>query len=138
MPSAETVVPNGAQAPENAPFKILILDANQLIGEAAIEFLETEGHQVLHAGSAVEALALTSQFQPDLILLDNEVAHTPGHNLLSELLMEQTRAAVVVLAKHPKISDAVDAIRQGATDYVEGPLDLQKLGLAIESQKSTF
>ncbi len=102
------------------------------------DFLKSEKHFVIKAESAEEALAMTRRFQPDLILLDSEVAGVSGLVLLPELMLEHPTAAVIMLATTPRLSLAVEAMRWGAVDVLERPLDLAKLKAAIDIQKALF
>jgi DNA-binding NtrC family response regulator len=129
---------DAAYSPANAQTKVLLVDDGRALNGALEAFLETEGHQVLKAGTAQEALAKTAQFQPDLILLDSAAVDGPFTSLLGELLLEQSSAAVIILARTPSIDDAVESIRLGAIDYLPAPLDTQKLKRAIEAQKALF
>jgi DNA-binding response OmpR family regulator len=125
-------------APEAAAetrFRTLVVDGHFFLTGFLEKFLEVEGHVILTATSVKEALAKTRQFQPDLILLDGGLDGVQGLELLGELLIEQASAAVVVLARTPSIAEAVEAIKMGALDYLDQPLDLQKLKQAIETQK---
>jgi DNA-binding NtrC family response regulator len=133
--NAQTLGSNDSLASENAQFKILVVDGNQFFTPFVEKFLEAEGHQVMKAFSADEALAMTSESQPDLILFDNGVEGSAGRDMLSDLLVAQNSAAVVVLARNPTVSASAEAIRRGAVDYQEA-LDVQKLKEIIEFQKS--
>lgn len=132
---AQTLGSSGSLASENAQFKILVVDGNQFFTPFVEKFLEAEGHQVIKAFSAAEALLKTNEFQPDLILFDNGVEGSAGRDMLSDLLVAQTSAAVVVLARNPTVSASAEAIRRGAVDYQEA-LDVQNLKEIIEFQKS--
>jgi DNA-binding NtrC family response regulator len=131
-------VPDGLLGPQNAQFKVLVVDGSHFFTSEVEKFLETEGHQVMQAGSLDEALSKLSQFRPDLILFDNAVEGVSGRNFVSELLIEQPSAGLVILARNPTVSEAAAAIRQGATDYQAAPLDVEKLKELIESQKAFF
>ena len=122
----------------HAQFRTLVVDGNFFFTGFLEKFLEAEGHFILTASTLKDAIAKTRQFQPDLILLDSELDGTPGLALLGELLMEQSSAAVILLARQPSIADAVEAIKLGAMDYFERPLDPQRLRHAIEVQKLLF
>jgi len=133
--NAQTLGSSDSLASENVQFKILVVDGNGFFTPFVEKFLETEGHQVIKAVSADEALAKTNEFQPDLILFDNGVEGSAGRDMLSDLLVAQTSAAVVVLARNPTVSASAEAIRRGAVDYQEA-LDVQNLKEIIEFQKS--
>jgi DNA-binding NtrC family response regulator len=102
------------------------------------EFLKTGAHYVLRAGSSKEALSKTREFRPDMILLDNELEGVEGLALLPELLIEHASAAVVVMAGHPSVGEAVEAMKMGAAEYLGRPLDPETLGRAIDLQKALF
>jgi DNA-binding NtrC family response regulator len=123
------------QAFAEAQFRTLVVDGHFFLTGFLEKFLEAEGHAILSANSVKEALAKTRQFQPDLILLDGGLDGVQGLELLGELLIEQASAAVVIMARTPSIAEAVEAIKMGALDYLDQPLDLQKLKQAIETQK---
>jgi DNA-binding NtrC family response regulator len=125
---------DGAAAQKHGQFRTLVVDGNFFFGPFLEKFLESEGHLILNASSPEDALAKTRQFQPDLILLDDAMDGANGTDLLSGLLMEQASAAVILLARHPAISRAVDAITSGAMDYLGQPLDFQRLKLSIDAQ----
>jgi ActR/RegA family two-component response regulator len=135
---AHNLVLNSSVASESAQFKILVVGGDHFFTGFVDKFFETEGHRVIKAISADEAVAKTTEFQPDLILLDNEVEGAIGRDLLGDLLTQQFSAGILVFAKNPKISEAAEAVRRGAIDYQQGPLDIQRLKEIIEFQKAIF
>lgn len=126
--------PNGA-APSGASrgLKTLIVESKGV--EA---FLGNEGHVLFKAASGKEAVIKARQFQPDFILLDSDLDDGAGLEVLSDLLIEQPGAAVILVSKKPDIAEAVEAIKRGAVDYLVYPVDLEKLKIAIDAQKSQF
>jgi DNA-binding NtrC family response regulator len=123
---------------KNSFFTTLLVDGKAPTQEGLEAFLKKEGHFVLKAESAEEALAMTHRFQPDLILLDSEWKGSSGLALLPDLLAVRASAAVIVLAVTPSIRDAVEAMKMGAVEVLERPLDLKKLKVAIDIQKALF
>ena len=138
LQSAQRQLQPESEALKNTQFRTLVVDGNFFFTGFLEKFLEAEGHYILTAATIKDAVSKTRQFQPDLILLDSELDGTTGLALLGELLMEQSSAAVIMLARQPSIADAVEAIKLGATDYFERPLDPQRLRNAIENQKALF
>jgi DNA-binding NtrC family response regulator len=122
----------------NSLFTILVLDSNYQLDDPLERFLKSEGYPMILAASAKEALAKTRQFEPDLILLDCELKGMHCLSLLPELLMEDPKAAVILLANRPSVSSVVEAMKEGAVDFFERPLDLVRLKEAIEAQKALF
>jgi DNA-binding NtrC family response regulator len=123
---------------ENSLFTILVLDSNFRIDGALERFLRAEGYPFILADSAEEAVAKTRRFQPDLILLDCELRGVQCLDLLPELLTVHPRAAVILMANRPSVSNVVDALRLGAVDFFERPFDLERLRRVIELQKAMF
>jgi DNA-binding response OmpR family regulator len=123
---------------KNSFFTILVLDSNYAIDNTLEDFLISQGYPILMAISAEEALTKTRQFEPDLILLDCELKGLNCLSLLPELLIEHPGAAVILLASRPEVSNVVEAIKLGAVDYFERPLDLHRLKSAIDAQKALF
>ena len=129
---------HGSTSQKNPFFTTLLVDGP--FGKEGVteKFLKEEGHFVLKADSAEEALAMTAKFKPDLILLDSELKGIKGIELLPELMIEHPEAAVIILASTPRVADAIEAIKWGAVDVLDRPLDLKKLKLAIDIQKKLF
>jgi two-component system response regulator AtoC len=123
---------------QNSLFTILVLDSNFLLDSTLERFLRSERYAFIMASSAHDALAKTRRFQPDLILLDCELKGVACLTLLPELLTVHPRAAVILLASRPSVSSVVEALRLGAVDFFERPLDLGRLKRVIEMQKALF
>jgi DNA-binding response OmpR family regulator len=123
---------------ENSLFTILVLDSHYRVDGTLERFLKDERYAFILADSAEEALAKTRRFLPDLILLDCELKGLTCLTLLPELLLIDPRAAVILLASRPSVSSVVEALRLGAVDYFERPLDLARLKHVIELQKALF
>jgi DNA-binding NtrC family response regulator len=130
--------PGSSVAAKNPLFTTLVIEGSASFAVFLEEFFKTEGHYIVRSGSAEDALAKTRDFRPDLILLDNELDGVNALALLPELLMEHASAAVVVMAGHPSISEAVEAMKLGAADYLERPLNPQKLKRAVDLQKALY
>jgi DNA-binding NtrC family response regulator len=123
---------------KNNFFTTLVVDNEASFASFLEEFFKIEGHFILRAVTAADAVEKTRQFQPDLILLSNQLKGDSGLTLLPELLLEHPSAAVIVMANQPSILEAVEAMKNGAVDYLERPLDLKKLKQAIDLQKAFF
>jgi len=109
----------------NAPH-ILVVDDEWLFGWALEKQLERSGYQVLRAETGKEALALLDHdFQ--LVLLDLELPDANGLDLIPEIKRRHTACQVVMMTAHVKPGASEKAVRRGAHDLVEKPLDLQGL-----------
>ena len=108
--------------------QILVVDDEVGIRELLSEILADEGHQVLLAESAGDARRLREHHRPDLVLLDIWMPDTDGISLLKEWAASgQLGMPVVMMSGHGTIETALEAIRIGASDFLEKPIALQKL-----------
>lgn len=105
----------------------LVVTGNRFFSGLLEKFLKNSGHAVFIADSAEFAITQTREHKPDYVLLNNALEDQTALALIPEILIEHPDAAVILLAPEPSISEAVDAIKQGAVDYLEGPLELKKL-----------
>jgi DNA-binding NtrC family response regulator len=120
----------------NKLFTILVVEGTGAFEAFLEDFLKSEGHFVLRAVTAAEALYMTRHHWPDLILLNREMEGSNGMEFLPELLMAHPSAAIVMMATTPSVPEAVEAMNQGAVNYLERPLDRIRLKAAIDLQKS--
>jgi DNA-binding response OmpR family regulator len=135
------MTPDTAKTPvmgKNSFFTILVLDSHYTVDPTLKNFLEHEGYPILLAVKAKDAMEQARRFQPDLVLIDCELEHLDCLALLPEVLLESPSSAVILLATKPSVADVVEAIKLGAVDFFERPLDLKRLKGAIELQKALF
>ena len=123
---------------KNTVFTTLVVEEDLAYADFLAEFMKNEGHYVLRAYSADSAMAMVRQHWPDLILLNREMTGTNGLKFLPELLMEHPSAAIIMMASHSNAMDAVEAIKLGAVDYFERPLDPEKLRASIAIQRALY
>ena len=121
---AKSATKDEAQRP---PMTALIIDSNPFFGNALRRFLADPGRIVILATSAEDAIAKTREHKPSIVLLNNELEDASSLELIPEILLENPESSVFLLASSPSIAEAVQAIKQGATDYVEGPLQPELL-----------
>ncbi|MEC5398495.1 sigma-54-dependent transcriptional regulator [Uliginosibacterium sp. H1] len=108
--------------------KILVVDDEIGIRELLSEILLDEGYEVQLAENAAAARGARASARPDLVLLDIWMPDTDGVTLLKEWASSgQLTMPVVMMSGHGTIDTAVEAIRFGATDFLEKPIALQKL-----------
>ena len=114
--------------------RILLVEDEVVFARAVAKRLQKAGYECEHAESIADGRALARQFAPDLALLDMRLPDGNGLELLSDLVAKGV--AVIVLTAHGDVMDAVNAMKQGATDYIKKPVDLEELLLAIEKAET--
>lgn len=113
--------------------RILIVDDEDGIRRVLSQLLEYEGHEVRSAASAAECLTVFPEFQPDLTFLDVKMARMDGLEALSRLKESDPSALVVMISGHGTIETAVEATRRGAYDFLEKPLDTDRILLIVRN-----
>ncbi len=110
---------------------ILVVDDEPLQREIMKTILEGEGYPVLSAASGSEALALMKKTPADLVLTDLKMTGMDGIELLAAIPRGLVPPPVILVTAHGTIDSAVEAVRNGAFDYLTKPLDKTRLLLAV-------
>ena len=113
--------------------RILVIDDEPGIREALKQVLEYEGHTVRSAGSGGEAITVYPEFRPHLVFLDVKMAGLDGLETLTRLRELDPGATVVMISGHGTISTAVQATQRGAFDFLEKPLDTDRLLVTVRN-----
>lgn len=117
---------------ETAKARILIIDDEDGIRLSLKGILEEdEGHIVLEAETAEEGLEIIARELPDLVFLDIWLPGMDGMDALSKIKERYPQLPVIMISGHGNIEIAVAAIREGAHDFIEKPLSLEKIILAV-------
>ena len=107
--------------------KILIVDDEAAIRSALKEVLEYEGFAISEAPDGETALKMVLKESFDLIFCDIKMPKLDGLDFLSELKKEDIQIPVVMITGHGTIDTAVEAIKRGAYDFIQKPLDLNRV-----------
>jgi two-component system response regulator HydG len=110
---------------------ILVVDDDQTVRETLAEFFETLGWPVRTAATATEGRQAAAEHAPDVVLVDLRLPDASGLTLLEALRADDPESAVIVLTGHADVPTAVHAMRQGALDLLEKPVDLETLRRAV-------
>ena len=113
--------------------RILVVDDEPGIRAALRQLLEYEGYTVLQAASGDEALTRYGEQRPHLVLLDVKMAGMDGLAVLKALRERDSHAIVVMISGHGSIQTAVEATQLGAHDFLEKPLDTDRVLLTIRN-----
>jgi DNA-binding NtrC family response regulator len=106
---------------------ILVVDDEERQRDIYHDILEDEGYAAETAPSGEAALRLLAQNRFDLVITDLNLTGMTGIQLLSEILAEDPTVAVVLITGYPSVRSAVEATRKGVYEYLEKPVDRDKL-----------
>ncbi|MBI5971388.1 MAG: sigma-54-dependent Fis family transcriptional regulator [Deltaproteobacteria bacterium] len=105
----------------------LVVDDEKGQREILKTILESEGYDAGVAASGAEAIEAVQKNNFDLVITDLKMPGMDGHELLKNVLAEKPAVSVVIVTAHGSIDSAVEAIREGAFDYLTKPLDRDRL-----------
>jgi DNA-binding NtrC family response regulator len=112
---------------------VLIIDDNAKICRSLSRNLEQYGYKNYIANSGREAIELASTKRPDIVILDVVLGNESGLDILARLKSVDDRTPVLMITGFASIETAVWAIKNGAYDYLQKPLDLNKLMKTMEN-----
>ena len=113
--------------------KILIIDDEKNICISLKNIFEDEGFQCEYAVTIEEGKKLVESYYPDLILLDVQLKDGNGLDLLKEIKENNKDTLVIMISGHSGIKEAVQAMRSGAYDFIEKPLNLARIKLTVQN-----
>ncbi len=116
--------------------KILVVDDERNQREIYTLILGDDGYQVTTAQSGEHALKLAREQDFDLVLTDYKMTGMDGLTLLNELLRDDPSRLVVMMTAHGSVESVKEALRSGAYDYLEKPIDREQLLKVVESALS--
>ncbi len=113
--------------------KVLIVDDERAIRNSLKEILTDEGYEVDTAEDGAAALAAVEKEKYDVIFCDIKMPNMDGVEVLDSLMRMGVDAAVVMISGHGDIDTAVECIKKGAFDFVQKPLDLNRILITIKN-----
>ena len=115
--------------------KILVIDDERAIRRALREILEFEDFEVDEAEDGKEGVEKASAEEYDIIFCDIKMPKLDGMEVLEALAEANVEAPVIMISGHGNIDTAVQAIKKGAFDFIEKPLDLNRILVTIRNAK---
>lgn len=112
--------------------KILIVDDELIVRESLAGWLERDGHYVQKAASGEEALDMLKTVKFHILLVDMKMEGMSGLDVLRRVRETDPDVAVVIITAYGSISTAIEAMKEGAYDYLMKPFDPNELGMLIE------
>ncbi|MDD3322326.1 MAG: sigma-54 dependent transcriptional regulator [Paludibacter sp.] len=113
--------------------KILVIDDERSIRNTLKDILEFEKHQVTVAENGKIGLEAAQNAVFDLIFSDIKMPEMDGIELLANLMEKEIEAPIVMISGHGNIETAVECIKKGAFDFIEKPIDLNRLLITVRN-----
>ena len=113
--------------------KILIIDDERAIRNTMKDVLEFENYQVDVAENGRAGLEMATSTNYDLIFSDIKMPEMDGIEVLTALREAEVESPVVMISGHGNIETAVDCIKRGAADFIEKPIDLNRLLISTKN-----
>lgn len=113
--------------------KVLIVDDERAIRYSLKEILEMENYEVETAENGLEGLQKAGKEKFDAIFCDIKMPEMDGTEMLSKIIEEGIETPVIMISGHADITTAVDCIKKGAFDFIEKPLDLNRILITLKN-----
>ena len=113
-------------------FKLLIVDDEKNIREGLAASLDMDGYETVCAAGGEEAWDLFGRGDIDLVITDLRMPGMDGEELMRRILAENPGFPVVILTGHGTVENAVNAMRDGAWDFLTKPVNLDRLSLLVK------
>src|SRR5262245_28484726 len=107
--------------------RLLVIDDEQAVRYSFRRVFEPDGIEVLSAATASHGLEAARQHSPDVIVLDLQLPDGNGLDLFRDLKRDDARRPVVFITAHGTTDTAIEAMKEGAFDYLVKPVDLDML-----------
>jgi len=110
---------------------ILVVDDEETARLVIADFLRTKGYEVIGVGTLADARENLKKGTADIIILDVRLPDGYGPNLLNDAAQMSLRPQIILITAHGEIDEAVEAMKNGAQDFIQKPLDLLELEKSI-------
>ncbi len=112
--------------------RILIVDDEFLIRYTLEEGLRDRGHETQSAETVEEGIVKARKFHPDVVLLDNLLEHSVGMDEIATFKAVDPQIQVILMTAYGSVSQAVEAVKRGAYDYILKPFDIDDIEMAVK------
>lgn len=113
--------------------KILIIDDEKSIRNSMKDILVFEGHDVVVAENGMEGLVAVKSEKPEVVFCDIKMPKMEGIEVLERVKEFSHETPVIMISGHGTIDTAIEAIKKGAYDFIEKPLDLNRILITIKN-----
>jgi DNA-binding NtrC family response regulator len=110
---------------------VLVVDDDRTVRETLADFFDTLGYAARTAATASEGRRAAAEHAPDLVLVDIRLPDASGLALLETLRADDPERGVIMLTGRSDVPTAVRAMKAGALDFLQKPIDLETLDAAV-------
>ena len=110
---------------------ILVVDDDSLVVDLLKEYLLSNGHEIITAGSGEEALLKIRSVKADVALVDLKMPGIDGLETIERMAETDPDTVTILMTGYPTLDSSVRAIRLGASDYILKPFKLTEVGTAV-------
>jgi PAS domain S-box-containing protein len=115
--------------------KILIIDDERAIVRVLSISLRVDGYEVVTAYSGEEGLEVFEKEFPDIVLTDIKMPGMDGIEVLSKIKAHERDSEVIIITGHGDIDNAIEALKYGASDFINKPVRDEALAIALSRAK---
>ena len=115
--------------------KVLVIDDERAIRNSLKEILSDEGYEVETAEDGSTGLEMAKKSHHDVIFCDIKMPGMDGMEVLGKIVEEGIDTAVIMISGHGDIDTAVESIKKGAFDFIQKPLDLNRILITLKNAK---
>ncbi len=113
--------------------KVLVIDDERSIRNTLKEILEFEGHTIAVAEDGKQGLDMALNDSYDAIFCDIKMPNMDGLEVLAALADSESDTPIIMISGHGDIDTAVDCIKKGAYDFIQKPLDLNRILITLKN-----
>ncbi len=111
--------------------RVLVIDDETAIQESLEMFLREKGLEVVTAGTGAAGLDAYAKYRPQVVILDIRLPDISGLEILDHIVGTDPEAKVIMITAYHDMETTIEAMRQGAYDYIHKPIDVDELDRSI-------
>ncbi|MGE5430333.1 MAG: sigma-54-dependent transcriptional regulator [Syntrophomonadaceae bacterium] len=112
--------------------RILIIDDDESIRKTITNYLKKQGYETLSANDGISGVEMAEKEQIDLVISDIRMPGLSGLEVLDKVKAMDDHVQVILITAHDDMQSTVLAMQKGAYDYIEKPLEIERLKVAVK------